>query len=94
MASQPFLKPRVECAAILNSGVVFQMPRPFRHHHLIRAMAQIGVPTPINATSAGGFVLSDGRFATRRQAKRYAYGAGQITRERYESQRVFCSEDL
>jgi hypothetical protein len=93
-ASFTILKPLVECAAIINSDVVFRMPRPARHHHLIRAMAQIGVPTPINATSAGGFVLTDGRFVTRRQAKRYAYAAGQITRERFESGRVFFSEDL
>lgn len=86
--------PTVVAAAIENSGVVFTMPQPARHHHLIRAMAQIGVPTPINAFSKGGFVLSDGRYTTRRQAKRFAYNAGQITRERFQSQQVFCSEDL
>lgn len=85
-------KPKVECAAIADSGIVFRMSRPARHGDLIRAMARIGVPTPI--IGAQGFVLTDGRFVSRRQAKRCAYAAGQITRERYESGRIFCSEDL
>jgi hypothetical protein len=86
--------PSVERAAIVAHGVVFHGPRPMRHHDLIRAMAGVGVPTPINGTSAGGFMLSNGRFADRAAAKRAAYHAYQITYERFRSARVFCSEDL
>lgn len=85
-------RPKVECAAIRQHGIIFRMARPARHGHLIRAMAQFGCSTPI--TGEQGFVLDDGRFVTRKQAKRYALFAGQITQERYESGRVFCSEDL
>jgi hypothetical protein len=70
----------VECAAIFQHGIMFWMPRPARHGHLIQAMAKFGCTTPITIIGQG-FKLSDVRFATRRQAKRYAYQAS-------------CSEDL
>ncbi len=85
---------RVTTAAIAAHQVVFTGPRPMRHHDLIRAMVNIGVPTPINGTSAGGFMLSNGRFVVRELAKRIAYHAGQITYQRFKSRKVFCSEDL
>lgn len=88
------MKNQVERAAIIAHGVVFHGPRPMRHHDLIRAMAGIGVPTPINGCTDGGFLLTDGKFVRRHIAKRIAFDAGQVSYERFLSQRVFCSEDL
>lgn len=84
----------VDQAAIEAHGVVFHGPRPIRHGQLIHAMAKLGVPTPINGCTGGGFLLSDGRFATREAAKHVAFKAGQISDERCRSNRVFCTEDL
>lgn len=87
-------KKKIVCAAIRAHGVVFHMPRPARHCDLIKAMAAIGVPTPINGTSGGGFMTSEGKFVNRTTAKMIAYRAGQITYGRAQCTQVFCTEDL
>lgn len=63
-------------AAIREFGVVFTMPRPARHGHLIRAMVLAGAPPPI--TGEQGFVLSDGTFADRARAALVAKAAAQV----------------
>lgn len=83
----------VQQAAIMQHGILFTMPRPSRHGHLIQAMARFGCTTPIT-TLGQGFMLSDGTFATRERAKLVAYNAAQITEARMEQRRVFCTEDL
>lgn len=82
----------VHQAAIRQHGVLFTMPRPFRHADIIRAMVLAGVPPPISGGQ--GFLLSNGAFATRKAAKLVAYRAAQITEARMEQGRVFCTEDL
>lgn len=81
--------------AILERGVIFTAPRPARHGQLIHAIHKLGLPAPIGGpTGIQGFILNDETFVTRLEAKWQAYVAGQISRERFLSPRVFCTEDL
>jgi hypothetical protein len=89
---------RVERAAILGSdGVVYSVPRPGRHNHVIRLMSQRhgwqpgDGPVAAVRGSTQGFVLSDGSFATREHAARVAFEAGQIDAFRMQG---LYSEDL
>ena len=66
----------VETAAILLDDVIHTLPRPARHHDIIRKLAAEGHPTPIQGVQ--GFVLSDGQFATRKVARLVAKRAGQV----------------
>jgi hypothetical protein len=67
----------VAAAAILgHNGDIWSLPRPARHHHVIKFMAESGEPTPINGEQ--GFVLSDGRFVMRKAAAYLALKNGQI----------------
>jgi len=59
-----------------RTGRVYQLPRPSRHHHVIKEMVKDGCATPI--TGEQGFILSNGRFAGRIKAKFIAKKAGQL----------------
>lgn len=63
-------------AAIMKHGVMFTMPRPFRHVHIVRGMSRV---LPPNSGDEQGFVLSDGTFATRQHAALIAYRAAQLS---------------
>lgn len=78
-----------------QSGLVFYVPRPGRHHDIIRAAADAGIPTPITGTQ--GFIDNDGVFMNRKEAMLVALEAKQpIIREdahNYPGGSLF-SEDL
>ena len=78
-------------AIMADTGKVFTLPPPARHHDVIRVMAAAGHTTPI--TGEQGFILSDGRFARRVAAKPYATLAGQILKGRGLLRELY-SEDL
>ncbi len=59
-----------------HTGRIYQLPKPNRHHHVIKVMAEDGCKTPI--TGEQGFILSDGRFSNRVNAKFVAEKAGQL----------------
>lgn len=83
---------RIECTAILNTdGKVFTIPRPGRHHDVIRLMVQAGCPKPITGTQ--GFLASDGKFVEREPAKVIAQQAGQLLPRASNSTELF-SEDM
>lgn len=85
-------QPTIEAVAIkLECGVVMSLPRPARHHDIIREVGQTfeGKGKPIVGTQ--GFVLSDGAFVNRKQAVAVALRSGQL--ESTESSELF-SEDL
>ena len=68
----------VACAAIrLADGTIFSVPRPGRHHDVIRVIREAGITTPIRQDQQG-FLLSDGRWARRKAALMVALEAGQI----------------
>lgn len=82
----------VAAAIIDHNGVPVTLPRPARHHDLIRAMAERGDPTPISGEQ--GFVTSDGRFARRKAAAVIARRAGQVKAEDMQRSDMLFSEDL
>ncbi len=65
----------VVSAAVSKDGTVYTLPRPARHHDVIRHMHEQGVS---RGHSDQGFVLNDGRFVMRKPALRVAEEAGQI----------------
>lgn len=66
---------KIVAAAIKENGVVCFVPRPGRHHNVIREMAAAGVPIPI--VGVQGFITSDGLFVDRVTANRIAVIAEQ-----------------
>lgn len=74
-----------------NAGRVFALPQPYRHHDVIRHMANLGEPTPI--TGEQGFLVSGRGFANRTEARRFAEEAGQILEGRGKLGELY-SEDL
>lgn len=87
----------VECistAAIEVDGEVWTLPRPARHHVLIRAWCMShykdGKDARIPDGYEPGFVTDYGRFVDTEEAARIAFKAGQIDEEK----RILFSEDL
>jgi len=79
-------------AAIKDSeGRPVCLPRPARHHDIIRAMADNGHKTPI--TGEQGFVTTRGRFVGRKEALEIATKAGQIIKK-HGNPTILFSEDL
>jgi hypothetical protein len=73
---KPFDEQKIVAAAIEFRGVVCFVPRPGRHSDVIRKMARMGVPIPINGRE--GFVTDEGQFVERRVALGIAEIAGQL----------------
>lgn len=83
--------PRVELAAILGEdNIIYSVPRPGRHHDVIRLMTEQG-----KNPKAGeqGFLLSDNTFANREVAKIIAKEAGQLLPREMGHNRLY-SEDV
>lgn len=84
---------RIHAVAIKLNGIIYTLPRPCRHHHVIMMMAAcVEVTTPIR-NDEQGFLLEDGRFADRLVAARFAVWSGQIDRTKYQPNALF-SEDV
>jgi len=79
----PYYGQLIVAAAIKEGDLVRSVPRPGRHHTIIRAAMEAGLPTPI--TGEQGFLTSDGEFVGRKTAMRIALAAGQeiIRKEAY-----------
>lgn len=90
-----YLKPAQEeifAAAIKDSeGSPVHLPRPARHHDIIRAMVDSGHEAPI--TGEQGFVTTRGRFVDRKEGLEIATKAGQLIRKT-PPEDVLFSEDL
>lgn len=54
--------------AIRVGGVVWSLPKPFRHHHIFQVMAHLGVTPTDGGERDQGFLDSAGRYLNRRQA--------------------------
>jgi hypothetical protein len=90
------LPERIEKAAIRHAdGTVFDVPRPGRHHDVIRIMRMAGKPwkSPDEALHVQGFVTSTGRFVDRVEAKKIATAANQLL-ERESGKTELFSEDV
>jgi len=68
----------VVASAVKQDGIIWSVPAPGRHHHVLEHMRNCGVELNIGTQILDqGFLLSDGTFATRITAKRIAVIAGQ-----------------
>lgn len=81
----------IVCVAIRHAGQVYSVPRPGRHHHVIRKMAGTGLGP--EAMHDQGFLTSSGRYVDRKEALRIAAAVGQIKVKTRPADRLF-SEDL
>jgi hypothetical protein len=66
----------IVAAAIRSGKLVCSMPAPARHHDVMYAMADAGLPITREAAEQG-FLTATGQFATRREALGIAENAGQ-----------------
>lgn len=82
----------IESVAIrTEDGKVYHLPKPNRHHHLIRHMVEVyNVPKPVNGEQ--GFMTSAGKFLNRTEARNHVIEFGQC-RTTSHSLELF-SEDL
>jgi len=60
-----------------QDGTVYSLPKPHRHHHLLRQRALEGDTHTFNYTQ--GFVTEDGTFLNRQDALTYVTSVGQLT---------------
>jgi len=78
--SQTFSAKRDEtivCAAVLLDGVIWQLPRPARHHHILWALDQVLPGRAIEAHNQG-FMTSGGNYVDREAAAEIALAAAQV----------------
>lgn len=77
-------------AAIRQSGVIYTLPRPARHHDIIKHMVvDKGIPAPI--TGEQGFIDDHEGFIGRKSAFVIALKCNQV---RLESMPKLFSEDM
>lgn len=81
----------IVAAAIKEGNMVCSVPKPGRHHDVIRAMATSGIPIPI--VGQQGFLTSEGHFVNRYEARDIARMAGQILAKTGNPDELF-SEDI
>lgn len=73
-------------------GLVFSMPQPARHGHIMHSMSKIGLP---KLEYHQGFTTSLGRYVSREAAVEIAYAAGQMQgRTKTNPAYQLFSEDL
>lgn len=78
-------------AAIQQGSLIYTLPPPKRHHHILHLMADlVGLPTPISGEQ--GFLTSKGHFVVREIAAQIAIAEGQIEKLRWPPD--LYSEDL
>lgn len=84
---------RVTAAAIKDphTDKVWSVPAPGRHHDVIRHMCQNGYES-VPGDFPQGFLLEDGSFVDRWNARRHAIGSAQITHAKYGKE--LYSEDV
>ena len=81
----------IVAAAVRLDGVVWQLPSPARHHHVLWALDQVLPGRAIEAHDQG-FVTADGDYVDRVDGSRLAIDAGQI--ERLQWPPYLYSEDM
>lgn len=84
-------KIRIKSAAIYYNDKVYFLPRPNRHHDVLRFIHKETGDMSINGVQ--GFVLSDGKFVGREMAKIVAIRAGQLLDHNLEAKELY-SEDV
>lgn len=62
--------------AIMHEGEMISLPKPARHHHVIRKIADSGGKTPVCGEQ--GFITEDGKFLNRFDGLEIAKNNNQI----------------
>lgn len=78
--------------AISHNGIIYSLPKPNRHHHVIAMMInEFGIKPPCSGEQ--GFVNDKGIFLDRVEAGKEAIAAGQTQKLQWTENLLF-SEDL
>lgn len=82
--------------AIKHGDLVIGLPKPKRHHHVLRYMIdELGITPPVghqHGNEGQGFYLNDGTYLNRGQARWHALDNGQV--EKTDHAYELFSEDL
>lgn len=71
---------RIVAAAWLHEGIVYVLPPPARHHHVMLHMVEVHGLKGRFASQDSGFLVEDGGWVTRNCAERMAFQTGQVTK--------------
>jgi hypothetical protein len=78
----------VATAAIRHKdGLIFSLPRPNRHHNISHALHALGIKQ--GERGEQGFILSNGEFATREEAKLVAIEANQLLTRAQDGDKLY-----
>lgn len=77
---------KVVSSAVIKNGTVYALPPPAKHPTILKHFG-------IDGSHQRGFVLSDGKFATREQAFRVAKAAKQLKKMDQKREQLH-SEDV
>jgi len=84
----------IAAAALLWDGLVLSLPKPARHHTIMRKMLDLGLePLAVIQPDDQGFITSAGRFVGREEGCHIAREAGQIQIKTGPANMLF-SEDV
>lgn len=84
---------RVVAVAVASQGMIFTIPAPARHHHVLHKMHDMVINAIVHGVPENqGFLFSDGTFADRQDAAAVAIKAGQIKQTKWGDD--LYSEDL
>lgn len=78
--------PQIEHVAVIYNGMTYSLPRPNRHHHVIRIIGGI------NGPHREGFIDTLGNYLSRTQAYTLATNNGQVNRDANRNE--LYSEDV
>jgi len=70
---------RIVAAAIKYDGVPYALPKPARHHHVIKAVSEFVGEANWPVDQEQGFMTDRGRFVNRSLAMRIALQARQLS---------------
>ncbi len=70
--------PLIHAVAITQDGIVFTLPRPARHHHVIKYITSKPGRKYNPKLGEQGFITDSGNFVTREQAAILALASGQV----------------
>lgn len=81
-------------AALLFNGIVYTLPRPKRHHDILKFISEDPKLDLYNQRGTQGFLTSSGRFVSRTRARIIAVNRNQIIREGTIHPTLLFSEDV
>lgn len=75
---EPPAEPRsITHVALIFNGKVWSLPRPYRHHHIIRTIVALGEAEKVDSQSQG-FLDDMGRYVSRQRAFEIVKRNGQL----------------